>query len=212
MKSSQAFHPRTVGFSLNRLKQNSERDALRASRGQYSRLRHPLELFTWRQAAEWLFPDLAVLFCTCSSVAASCDANGHVLHGSAAVLQSSGWTSEFGLAEGEALLWEPRQTCAEQNVPPCNFTARQIPHLQNLDVPNRINRRSHRCCFSKGPKLQQMPAKGSSHKALLSLSFFFSFFLFSRVCSHPGAVCQSPSEYTLHRLEHLEVRSSLIII
>lgn len=109
---------------------------------------------------------------------------------------------------GEALLWKPQQRYTEQNVPPCNFTARQIPHLQNLDAPNRIKRRSHRCCFSKGPKLQQMPAKGSSHKE----RFSFFFFPFSRVCSHPGAVCQSPSEYTLHRLEHLEVRSSLIII
>ena len=34
----------------------------------------------------------------------------------------------------------------------------------------------------------------------------------SSVSSRPGAVCQSPSEYTLHWLEHLEVCSSLIII
>lgn len=44
-------------------------------------------------------------------------------------------------------------------------------------------------------------SEGFTHKG----SFF-------SVSSHPEAVCQSSSEYTLHWLEHLEVCSSLIII
>lgn len=49
----------------------------------------------------------------------------------------------------------------------------KFPTFKNVDAPNRIKRRSHRCCFSKGPKLQQMPANGSSHKERFSFFFFF---------------------------------------
>lgn len=78
----------------------------------------------------------------------------------------------------------------------------KIPYLQNIHVPIALNAEAIGAAFQRGQNRSRCQQKAHRTKSRL----------LPRVCCHPGAVCQSRSEYTLHRLEHLEVRSSLIII
>lgn len=84
----------------------------------------------------------------------------------------------------------------------------KFPTFKTSTFPIALNAEAIGVAFQRGQNCSRCQQKAHCTKS----GFFFFFFFFSRVCSHPGAVCQSHSEYTLHRLEHLEVRSSLIII
>lgn len=80
----------------------------------------------------------------------------------------------------------------------------RFPTFKTSTFPIALNAAAIGVAFQRGQNCSRCQQK--AHRTKSALLFF------SRVCSHPGAVCQSRSEYTLHRLEHLEVRSSLIII
>lgn len=81
----------------------------------------------------------------------------------------------------------------------------KFPTFKTLTFPIALNAEAIGVAFQRGQNCSRCQQK--AHRTKSGFPFFFP-----RVCSHPGAVCQSHSEYTLHRLEHLEVRSSLIII